>query len=128
MTFYPDIRLRKCTDPAAKLDWFEVCEDCSFSWGELQTVIPKGFITDFASVPRWLWSILPPHGKMANAAILHDYLYDYRIGETQLGAQKARLLADLQFVFNCRQVGVGSLQVWVVFAVLRVFGGRWWVE
>jgi hypothetical protein len=36
---------------------------------------PKGFVTDFASVPRMFWSLLPPDGNYSHAAVLHDYLY-----------------------------------------------------
>lgn len=43
-------------------------------------VVPIGFITDLASIPRCLWSILPPHDYYAKAAILHDYLYKEAIG------------------------------------------------
>ena len=39
-------------------------------------MIPVGFITDFASVPRILWSIFPPYDPFYGApAVLHDYLY-----------------------------------------------------
>lgn len=34
-----------------------------------------GFITDFASVPRPLWTIFPPDGEYTAAAVVHDYLY-----------------------------------------------------
>jgi len=37
--------------------------------------IPKGFITDFASVPRAFWMVIPPDGKYTQAAVLHDFLY-----------------------------------------------------
>lgn len=37
--------------------------------------VHAGFITDFASVPRPLWSILPPWGKYGKAAVIHDYLW-----------------------------------------------------
>ncbi len=40
--------------------------------------IPKGFLTDGASVPRPLWSLIPPWGIYGNAAIVHDYLCDYK--------------------------------------------------
>lgn len=36
--------------------------------------VPKGFLTDGASVPRIFWSIIPPWGIYGNAAIIHDYL------------------------------------------------------
>ncbi|ATQ68873.1 hypothetical protein Ms3S1_27590 [Methylosinus sp. 3S-1] len=37
--------------------------------------VPKGFVTDLASVPAVLWSIFPKTGRYAYAAIAHDYLY-----------------------------------------------------
>ncbi len=37
--------------------------------------IPSGFITDFASIPRLLWNLLPPTGDYGKAAVVHDWLY-----------------------------------------------------
>lgn len=37
--------------------------------------VPAGFVTDFASIPRAFWSILPPWGKYGKAAVLHDWNY-----------------------------------------------------
>lgn len=43
--------------------------------------VPKGFITDLASIPRWLWSFLPPHdGQYARACVFHDYCYKMALG------------------------------------------------
>ena len=36
--------------------------------------VPTGFKTDFASVPRLFWWLLPPWGKYGKAAVVHDYL------------------------------------------------------
>ncbi|ECG8634089.1 DUF1353 domain-containing protein, partial [Salmonella enterica subsp. salamae] len=38
--------------------------------------VPAGFVTDLATIPRIFWSLMPPDGKYAKAAIIHDYLYD----------------------------------------------------
>lgn len=38
-------------------------------------VVPAGFVTDFASTPRILWSVLPPTGRYQLAAVVHDFLY-----------------------------------------------------
>jgi len=38
-------------------------------------IVPAGFITDFASVPRIFWRLVPRWGKYGTAAVLHDYLY-----------------------------------------------------
>lgn len=37
--------------------------------------VPKGFVTDLASIPRWAWILLPPDGPWVKAAIIHDFLY-----------------------------------------------------
>lgn len=37
--------------------------------------IPKGFQTDYASVPRLFWVLVPPWGNYGRAAVVHDYLY-----------------------------------------------------
>lgn len=39
--------------------------------------VPAGFVTDFASVPKWAddWFGLDPAGDNAKAAVLHDWLY-----------------------------------------------------
>ena len=37
--------------------------------------VPADFITDFASVPRIFWPILPPTGSYGKAAVIHDYCY-----------------------------------------------------
>jgi hypothetical protein len=40
-----------------------------------EIVVPAGFVTDFASTPRALWSVLPPTGRYQLAAVVHDFLY-----------------------------------------------------
>lgn len=41
--------------------------------------VPEGYLTDGASVPRMLWSLIPPWSSYGQAAILHDYLCEYGI-------------------------------------------------
>ena len=38
-------------------------------------IVPKGFITDFASIPWIFWSWLPSWGKYGKSAVIHDYLW-----------------------------------------------------
>jgi hypothetical protein len=42
---------------------------------DFTVVVPAGFVTDFASVPRAFWSLLPPAGTYQLAAVVHDFLY-----------------------------------------------------
>lgn len=53
-------------------------------------VVPKGFKTDFATIPRIFWSIIAPIGKWTLPSVLHDYLYDcgYKYGISRKKADK----------------------------------------
>jgi len=58
-------------------DWMLV-ESVEYSIGNsgITIIVPKGFVTDFASIPQPLWSFgLSPYGRFSKAAIVHDYLY-----------------------------------------------------
>jgi len=52
-----------------------VIYDIGYSGSDDRIIVPSGFITDFASIPRILWVFWPPMGQYSGAAILHDYLY-----------------------------------------------------
>ena len=38
-------------------------------------VVPKGFLTNGASVPKYIRGIISPTGNLFRAAVVHDYLY-----------------------------------------------------
>lgn len=42
-------------------------------------VAPRGFQTDFASIPRFVWSIWPPVGRWDWAAVVHDGAYGHAL-------------------------------------------------
>jgi hypothetical protein len=58
---------------------FEILESFTF-YSEIfegfKVSIPKGYRTNFASVPRIFWAIVPPIGKYSKATVVHDYLID----------------------------------------------------
>ena len=43
--------------------------------GKHEIIVPMGFLTDLASIPRYLWWWQAPHEKTMAPAMLHDYLY-----------------------------------------------------
>jgi hypothetical protein len=47
-------------------------------------VVPKGFVTDLASVPRFLLVYLLAGNYAKRPAIVHDYLYENGIGTKQI--------------------------------------------
>lgn len=95
--------------------------------------IPAGFITDFASVPRGLWNILPPAGPYGKAAVIHDWLYQKRrisyVDEhgRVFGVSYAdRALADATLEEGMEVLGVGRLTRWAVYHGVRVGGWVAW--
>ncbi|HEY96556.1 MAG TPA: DUF1353 domain-containing protein [Dehalococcoidia bacterium] len=80
--------------------------------------VPIGFMTDFASVPRFLWMIIPRWGKYGNAAIIHDYLYWEQ--------KRSRKEADDVFLEAMGVLGVSPSTKWVMHKAVRVFGGFAW--
>jgi hypothetical protein len=80
--------------------------------------IPAGFITDLASIPRALHSLIPQHGDHSLAAIVHDYLY-----ATQGTTRKA---ADEIFLNALEDSGVSWIKRNLLYAGVRVGGWVAW--
>ena len=80
--------------------------------------VPVGFQTDFASIPRPFWAILPKWGKYGNASVIHDWLYwDQR---------RPRPAADAIFLEGMQVLGVTALVRYVIYAAVRLFGWLAW--
>jgi hypothetical protein len=82
--------------------------------------VPVGFVTDFASIPRVFWSLLPPDGEYTYPAIIHDYLY-----WTQ---QRTREDADEIFKIGMQEFSVKESVVTAVYQAVRLGGGSAWNE
>lgn len=78
--------------------------------------VPEGFQTDFASVPRVFWRILPPTGDYGRGAVLHDWLYQSKCC--------ARADADLIFLTAMEALKVYRWKRLVLYYAVRVFGCR----
>lgn len=76
--------------------------------------VPAGFVTDLASVPRIFWTLLPPDGKYAKAAIIHDYLYD--------NALRTKKEADRIFLDGMTVLGVPKWKRVLMYQAARLFG------
>lgn len=73
-----------------------------------------GNVTDQASIPRLLWSVFPPHGRYAKAAIIHDWMYD-----NGLRTKKA---ADRIFLDGMVVLGVPRWRRLMMYCAVRFFG------
>ncbi len=98
--------------------WFELHEEFEFymDWakGIRQIIkVPKGFRTDFASIPRPLRVILSPIGRHGKAAVVHDYLCEY--------GDVTRKQADEVFLEAMGVLNVGWLKKKVMYRGVRAY-------
>ena len=93
-------------------------EDYHKTHNGIEWVIPKGFVTDLASIPGWLASIVSPQ-EIAYGALLHDYLYSI--------APIPRKEADLA-LYNIirKEHEVGPIRAALVYLAVRIGGHRYY--
>lgn len=85
-------------------------------------IIPSGFATDGASIPRFLWRVsgTPLSTPRLFAAIIHDYLYGGGDPEaTRLDADT--LYRDIQIA-----LGISKWKAYTEYYALRLFGSSHW--
>lgn len=103
-------------------DW-ALIEDLDYQIGDsnVHVVVPKGFVTDFASIPPTLSAVgLSSNGTYSKAAVVHDYLYWVEICTRQ---QSDRLL-----LIAMKESGVGVTKQSEIYAGVRVFGEAAWKQ
>lgn len=90
----------KYRDSPIKGKWFELYEPLEYmSKDEFLFVIPRKIGTDFASIPRMFRAMISRVGKYGKAAVLHDWLCQYKI--------VSRKEADQLFLEAMTILGVG---------------------
>ena len=80
--------------------------------------VPPGFITDFASIPRIFWNILPPYGKYGKAAVIHDFCY--------ATAAYEREACDIIFLEGMKVLGVSYCKRQTMYIAVSLFGWYAW--
>jgi len=104
-------------------------------------IVPKGFETDFATIPRLFWSIFAPtDDDIYVGAIGHDLVYEnkgeiivYLLVDGKLLIQNepikiifTRLQADLLLYEKMKSFGSPLYRRVIVFTVVRCFGWFFW--
>jgi len=84
----------------------------------LTITVPSGFKTNFASIPKVFWAILPPHGEWGKASVLHDWLY--------YSQTYHRFISDAIFLEAMHVLNVTAWKKWVIYYSLVIFGGFAW--
>lgn len=85
-----------------------------------ELTIPKGYISDGMSCPRWCWPIISPQydPKTLVPSIKHDFLYDTKV--------VSRERADEFYREDLVAHGVGTVKAWVIYESVRIGGFSHW--
>lgn len=87
--------------------------------------VPKGFYTDGASIPRFLWAVLPAWGSYSRAALVHDFLcHNINKGHPHPEAPTRRK-ADLVFWEAMKVCGTRLPIRMVMYAGVRLGSFKW---
>lgn len=81
-------------------------------------VVPMGFRTDLASVPRLPLAYWLAGGTANEPAVVHDFLYRTR--------PVSRRMADAVFREASAVCRVPAWRRWLMWAAVRAFGWRYW--
>lgn len=96
---------------------FELLSDYSYIVKNRKIKVPKGFITDFASVPRTLYIFILPYGKHSSASLIHDWLYS-----KDCTLKMGRKEADKIFLEIMKEEGVNIFKRNLMYCAVRLFG------
>jgi len=118
---------RLLVTPAADRTW-RLAEPLVYKGSHDTWTIPKGYVTDYASVPPIAAWLIPTYGRWTRAAIVHDYL----LTEELPAGRICSIDADGVFRRILRELGVSTPRRWLMWAGVRwgaLVGGRaseWW--
>jgi hypothetical protein len=117
--FRPIMRLADQDMSITELPKYEILEDCKILSEQSIYVIPRGFITDGASVPILGRSFFPAMNKYFGAAVAHDY---YCGVANANGLYAYREKADKEFYGNLIECGTNKTRAKLMSYAVRAYG------
>ena len=84
--------------------------------------VPRGFKTDFASIPPFAQFLIDRFGSTIEPSGIHDWLYAVGRGGTTEQQQTRRYDADTIFLEALEDNGVGLATRWIMFWAVRLGG------
>lgn len=100
---------------------YVLAEDYTYSINGYCITVPKGFLTDLASVPLPFRMFFPKDGEYTPAAVIHDFLYS-KLNTTGIN----RELADKIFLFIMQELRVAKYKRKAMYKAVRIFGELAW--
>lgn len=109
---FPDFSGQLIVRPLADGDSWVLMDDLAYKANDGRSIVaPRGFITDFASVPQFLWWWTAPWGRHGFAGIVHDWLYYIQ--------DVSRADADALFREIMGKLGVRPTKAWLMWVAVR---------
>lgn len=130
MPFAPEGKYggRLVVTPISPRTW-RLLEPRCYAGNTQSFLVPEGYVTDFASVPRIAVWLIPTYGRYTDPAILHDYL----LTDCLPPGKVTSVDADGLFRRAMRELGVPPVKRWLMWTGVRwgaLFNPRrragWW--
>ncbi len=86
-----------------------------FKTGDMFFFVPVHYVTDFASVPRVVWWLVPRYGKYTAATVLHDWLITDLLPTGHISSREV----DRVFRTAMKDLGVSFARRWLMWAGVR---------
>jgi hypothetical protein len=108
--FDSDLVVRRASDQL-----WEVVQPLVYRGHRDTFVVPDGFLTDFASVPRVVIWLFPRFGRYTPAAVLHDWLVTTGLATGAVSSRDA----DALFRRVLQELGVPPVRRWLMWCGVR---------
>jgi hypothetical protein len=108
-----------------KVNTYRLLNDLEIHLSNGDTItIPRGYVWDLSSVPRFLWFAFAPDGDFQIAALIHDYLYEHKL-YTRYFADREMFIWSI-IVNGTRGVSFRNFDNLARFYAVRLFGWYVW--
>lgn len=99
--------------------WFEIAD----SKDRIYIYVPRGFLTDGASIPKYLQKLFPVWDNYYQAAVFHDYLCEYLVKYVNdVPVKISRSEADQLFNDVMKFQGINAVKRKLVIAGVVTYG------
>jgi hypothetical protein len=109
---------------------WEIAKDWKYTIGEFAYVVPKGFVFDGASVPKFFRSWLSPMGVLLMGGLVHDYGYKYQtlLYASKKGGNGIQTQKSMDETFRDINICVNGFYVlnYLAYYALRLGGFMAW--
>lgn len=85
--------------------------------------IPRGFVTNFATTPKWIHWLYPPRGKYDRAALLHDYFCN--VNNRYKVLPEGKRVCDKLFLEVMKRDKVNFFTRNIFYIFVRLTGKSW---